>query len=118
MASVNIVVLLGNVGQKPESKVSPNGTVMAKFSLATNEKIKKGDVWEEKADWHNVVAFGKTAEYANKYIEKGNRVHIEGKLSVNQWTDDNGNKRVSVDVIAHRLVNLDYNAVVEETEVV
>jgi len=103
MASENSVFLIGNIGKDPEYKISPSGVGVLKFSIATSENVKKGEEWEEKTDWHNIVAFGKTAEYVQEYLRKGLSVLIKGKIANNVWEDENGVKKYSYNIIADRI---------------
>ena len=78
---VNKVILLGNLGKDPEVKYTPSGMAIARFSLATTERAKdKEGNWQDKTEWHNLVAFGRTAEIAGEYLKKGRTVYIEGAL--------------------------------------
>ena len=78
---VNKVILLGNLGKDPEVKYTPSGMAIARFSLATTERAKdKEGNWQDKTEWHNLVAFGRTAEVAGEYLKKGRTVYIEGAL--------------------------------------
>jgi single-strand DNA-binding protein len=97
--SVNKVILLGNVGQPPEVKSSGNGTLRASVSLATNERRKVGDNWEDFTEWHRVVFFGRLAEIVRDYVRKGSKLFIEGKLRTHKW-DENGSTRYSTNVVA------------------
>ena len=100
MASgVNKVLLLGHLGQDPETKHTQGGTTLCTFSLATNEsyKDKNGD-WQDRTEWHRIVAWGKTAEICGKYLAKGSQVFIEGSLKTRTWEDDSGQKRYMTEV--------------------
>ena|ERR1700675_1987477 len=103
--SVNKVLLLGNVGQQPEVKQS-NGTLRVTISLATNERRKSGDSWQDFTEWHRVVFFGRLAEIARDYLRKGSKVFIEGKIRTHKW-DDNGTTRYSTNIVADDLSLLD-----------
>lgn len=103
--SVNKVLLLGNVGQQPEVKQS-NGTMRVTISLATNERRKSGDSWQDFTEWHRVVFFGRLAEIARDYLRKGSKVFIEGKIRTHKW-DDNGTTRYSTNIVADDLSLLD-----------
>jgi single-strand DNA-binding protein len=86
--SVNKVILVGNVGKDPEVKYTPSGTPVAKFSLATNEKYKdRSDEWQERTEWHNIVAWQRLAEIVGEYVKKGAKLYIEGKLQTSSWED-------------------------------
>jgi single-strand DNA-binding protein len=106
--SVNKVILVGNVGEDPEVKYSPSGTPIAKFSLATNEKYKdRSDQWQERTEWHNIVAWQRLAEIVGEYVKKGAKLYIEGKLQSSSWQDrDNGTKKYRTEIVARDLVLL------------
>ena len=106
--SVNKVILVGNVGQDPEVKYTPSGTPVAKFSLATNERFKdRGGEWQDRTEWHNVVAWQRLAEIAGEYIRQGSKLYIEGKLETSSWDDrQRGGKRYRTEIIARDIVLL------------
>ena len=106
MASVNKVFLIGNLGKDPDVKFTPSGVQIAKFSIATSERFKRGDNWEEKTDWHNVVLFSRQAEYASNYLKKGMSVFIEGKISTRTWDDENGVRKYMTEIIGNVVKNL------------
>jgi single-strand DNA-binding protein len=106
MPSVNKVFLIGNLGKDPEVKYTPSGVQIAKFSLATSERVKRGDNWEEKTDWHNVVLFARQAEYAKEYLKKGMTVFIDGKISTRTWDDENGVRKYITEIIGNVVKNL------------
>src|SRR5437868_2053627 len=86
--SVNKVILVGNVGKDPEVKYSPGGTPVAKFSLATNEKFKdRSGAWQERVEWHSVIAWKRLAEIVGEYVAGGSKLYIEGKLQTSSWED-------------------------------
>jgi single-strand DNA-binding protein len=103
----NKVQLVGNLGSNPEVKTTESGKKLAKISIATNETYRnaKGEKVVE-TQWHNVVAWGKTAEIAEKYLAKGIEIMIEGKLVNKQYTDKDGVKRYSTEVQANELLIL------------
>jgi len=105
MGSVNKVMLLGNLGRDPEIRFTPKGTKVANLSVATSRrwKDKQSDELKEATDWHRVVLWGKQADVAEEYLKKGSLVHIEGRLQTRSWTDNDGNKRYSTEVVARRL---------------
>ncbi len=79
--SVNKVILVGNVGKDPEVRYSQSGTPVANFSLATNERFKdRNDAWQDRTEWHNIVAWQRLAEIVGEYVAKGSKVYVEGKL--------------------------------------
>ena len=106
--SVNKVILVGNVGKDPEVKYSPSGTPIAKFSLATNEKYKdRSDEWQERTEWHNIVAWQRLAEIVGEYVKKGAKLYIEGKLQTSSWEDrESGTKKYRTEIVARDLVLL------------
>lgn len=103
----NKVQLIGNLGNTPEVINLESGKKLAKFSIATNETYKnaKGEQIKD-TQWHNVVAWGKTADIIEKYLEKGNEVAIEGKLVNRSYDDKEGNKRYVTEIIANELLML------------
>lgn len=106
MASINKVILVGRLGKDPEVKYAPSGIQIATFSIATSENIKRGDNWEEKTEWHNIVLFNKQAEYAGEHLKKGNMVYLEGKIQTRSWEDDKGMKRYKTDIVGNMFKNL------------
>jgi single-strand DNA-binding protein len=106
--SVNKVILVGNVGKDPEVKYAPSGTPVAKFSLATNEKFKdRGDEWQERTEWHNIVAWQRLAEIVGEYVKKGAKLYIEGKLQTSSWEDrESGTKKYRTEIVARDLLLL------------
>jgi len=106
MASLNKVILIGNLGKDTESKFTPSGLQIASFSLATTDSVKKGDTWENKTEWHNITCFGKTAEFAGKYLQKGNTVYLEGRIKTESWDDENGVKKYKTGIIADKVMSL------------
>ena len=94
MASVNRVILIGNLGKDPEIRYTQGGEPIANFSLATSEKwTGKDGQKQERTEWHRVEVFGKTAQIARDYLSKGRPVYIEGSIHYDEWTDKDGNKR-------------------------
>jgi single-strand DNA-binding protein len=106
-ALVNRVQLIGSLGQDPEIKKFDNGKVLAKFSMATNETYRnaQGEKVTE-TQWHNVIAWGSTAGILEKYVRKGDRIGIEGKLVTRQWEDKEGGKRYTTEVVANDVLLL------------
>ena len=106
MKSLNRATLVGNVGKDPEVKYLPNGTMVTKFSLATNERYKdKADEWVDKTEWHNVVAWAKLAEIAEKYVKKGHQLFVEGQIQTRSW-DKDGVKHYMTEINAKDLILL------------
>ena len=108
MASVNKVILIGNLGKDPEIKYTPGGTPIARFSLATNERTKDKDGnWVDRTEWHNIVAFQRTAEIAAEYLKKGRSVYVEGRIHTDTWDDkDTGQKRYKTEIYVNNMVML------------
>jgi len=106
--SVNKVILIGNLGKDPELKYTPQGTAVAKFTLATNERYKdKAGQWQERTEWHNLVAWARTAEIAGEYLKKGRTVYIEGSLRTSSWDDkETGQKKFKTEIVVNDLVLL------------
>ena len=103
----NKVQLIGNLGGKPEVRTLDGGKKMARFSVATNESYRnaQGDKVTE-TQWHNLVAWGKVAELAEKFLDKGTEVAIEGKLTNRSYTDKAGNKKQVTEVVVNELLRL------------
>lgn len=101
----NKVQLIGNVGKEPEIVNLESGKKLAKFSLATNENYKNGN-GERVTDtqWHNIIAWGKTADLIEKYVIKGREVGVEGKLTNRSWNDTDGNKHYITEVVCNELL--------------
>ena len=94
MASVNKVILIGNLGRDPELRYTPGGQAVANFTLATNERFSSKDgEKQERTEWHRVEVFGKTAQIVRDYCSKGKPVYLEGSIKYDEWTDKDGNKR-------------------------
>jgi single-strand DNA-binding protein len=106
--SVNKVILVGNVGKAPEVKYSPSGTPVAKFSLATNERFKdRNEQWQERTEWHNIVAWQRLAEIVGEFVAKGSKIYIEGKLQTSCWEDgQSGERKYRTEIIAREIVVL------------
>lgn len=106
--SVNKVILVGNLGKDPEVKFTPNGVPVAKFSLATNERFKdKAGEWQDRTEWHNIVAWQRLAEIIGEYVKKGSKVYIEGRLQTSSWEDkQSGEKKYRTEIVASDLVLL------------
>jgi single-strand DNA-binding protein len=104
--SVNKVILLGNVGKDPDIRSTPGGTMVATFSLATsfNQKDPQGN-WQEQTEWHNVVAFGRTAEIVRDYVKKGSKLFIEGRIQTRNYEDKEhaGRKIYRTEIIVNEL---------------
>lgn len=107
MASVNKVLLIGNLGRDPDVRFMPSGDAVANFSIATSEHWKdKAGEKQEQTEWHRISAFGKTAEIVGEYLKKGAQVYIEGKLQTKKWTDKEGAERYTTEIRCDRMVML------------
>ena len=106
--SLNKVMLIGNLGKDPEVKYTPQGTPVAKLTLATNERYKdKEGQWQDRTEWHNVVLWSRLAEIAGEYLKKGSKVYIEGRLQTRSWDDKQTNqKKYMTEVVANDLLLL------------
>ena len=105
--SVNKVILVGNVGQDPEIKYTASGVAVAKFSVATNESFKtKSGEWQDRAEWHNVIAWQRSAEIVGEYVHKGAKLFVEGKLQTSMWEDRKGEKKYRTEIVARDIVLL------------
>ena len=106
--SVNKVILIGNLGKDPEVKYTPQGTPVAKITLATNERFKDKDgQWQDRTEWHNVVLWQRLAEIAGEYLKKGGKVYVEGRLQTRSWDDKtSGQKKYMTEVVASDLILL------------
>jgi len=99
---LNKAMIIGHLGKDPESKTTQAGMAISNFSVATSEKYKD----TENTEWHNIVAFGKTAEFCNTYLRKGAKVYVEGKIKTDSWEDQQGNKKYSTKIYADRVQSL------------
>jgi single-strand DNA-binding protein len=102
--SVNKAILIGNIGRDVELRHSTSGMAVAKFALATNERRKdKEGKWQDQTEWHNIVAFGKLAEFCGQYLGKGRAVYVEGSIRTRTYDDDKGNRRYFTEIIAQTI---------------
>ena len=109
--AVNKVILIGNLGQNPEVRHSPNGSTICTLSIATNEAwTDKNGQKQEKTEWHRVVVFGKLAELCGQYLQKGRQAYIEGKLQTRSWQDKENQTRYTTEVVAQTVQFLGGNA--------
>ncbi|MGE5089901.1 MAG: single-stranded DNA-binding protein [Candidatus Levyibacteriota bacterium] len=104
MASVNKVILLGNLGRDPETRYTTDGGAITNLNIATSEQWKdKSGEKQERTEWHRVVLFGRTAEIAGEYLKKGRSVYIEGRLQTRKYTDKDGVEKYSTEIVADRM---------------
>jgi len=107
-SGVNKVILVGNLGKDPEVRRLENGGIVANFSMATTETYFDRNTNERKdiTDWHNIVAWRGLAEVIEKYVRKGSKLYVEGKLKTRSWTDKDGNNRYTTEVYADNIIML------------
>jgi single-strand DNA-binding protein len=105
MASVNKVIIVGNLGKDPDVRYATNGNCITNITVATTESWKDKDSGEKKeaTEWHKVAFFGKLADIAGKYLKKGSQVYLEGALKTRKWTDKDGQERYTTEVIASEM---------------
>jgi single-strand DNA-binding protein len=103
--SVNKVILLGNVGKDPEIRATGSGTAVASFSIATSERFKdKTGNWQDRTEWHNLVAYQRLAEIVRDYVKKGTKLYVEGRLQTSSWDDKaTGQKKYRTEIIVNDL---------------
>ncbi len=101
MASVNKVILVGNLGRDPELRYTQGGQAVCNFTLATNEQWKDRDGNpQERVEWHRIVVWGKVGENCAQYLQKGRNVYVEGRLQTREWEDKEGQKRRTTEIVA------------------
>ena len=104
MASVNKVILLGNLGRDPETRYTTGGDAVTNLNIATSEQWKdKNGEKQERTEWHRVVLFGRQAEIAGEYLKKGRSVYIEGRLQTRKYTDKDGVEKYSTEIVGDRM---------------
>ena len=105
MRGVNKVIVVGNLGQDPDTRYLPSGSAVTNISVATSESWKDKETGEkkERTEWHKVAAFGRLAEIMAEYLRKGSQVYIEGKLRTRKWQDKDGNDRYTTEIIADQM---------------
>ena len=105
--SLNKVMLIGNLGRDPEVRYLPSGQAVANFTIATNERFqdKEGN-WKDRAEWHRVVLFGKQAEVAGQYLNKGSKIYVEGRLQTREWEGQDGQKRTTTEIVGANMIML------------
>jgi len=104
MASVNKVIIIGNLGRDPEMRYLPSGDAVANLRIATTDKYKdRGGDMQEVTEWHSVAFFGKIAEVCGQYLKKGSQVYVEGSLRTRKWQDKEGNDRYTTEIRGDRM---------------
>jgi single-strand DNA-binding protein len=107
MASVNKVILIGNLGKDPEVRTTPQGTSLARFSIATTTTWKDASgAKQERTEWHDIVAWERLAQICGEYLHKGKMVYVEGSLQTRSWEDQDGKKRYKTEVKANNVIML------------
>ena len=108
MASVNKVILIGNLGRDPEVRYAPSGSAICNVTIATsrNWKDKSSGERQEETEWHRVVFYDRLAEIAGEYLKKGKSVYVEGRLKTRKWTDKDGAERYTTEIIAQEMTML------------
>lgn len=101
MAGVNKVIIVGNLGRDPEVRYAQSGMAICKLSVAVTERVKDGDAWKDQTEWFRVTLFGKQAESAGQYLQKGRQVYVEGRLKTDKYKDKEGVERTSVEVVGN-----------------
>ena len=106
---VNKAVIVGRLGADPEIRYASNGNAIVNIRVATNENWKHRDTGEaqQRTEWHRIVAFGKLAEIASKYLKKGSQAYFEGRIQTSKWQDKDGNDRYSTEIVANQMEMLD-----------
>ncbi len=104
---LNKAMIIGHLGRDPEVRYMQSGQAVANFTVATSEKFKGRDgEMQERTEWHKVVFFGKLAEIAGQWLSKGKQVYIEGRIQTREWTDKDGNKRYTTEIVGQEMVML------------
>lgn len=105
---INKVILIGNLGREPEVRNTQAGSSVATLNVATAERVKDRDGnWQDHTEWHRCVCFGKTAENAQRFLKKGSKVFIEGRIRTNKWKDKDGQDRYTTEILVDNLRFLD-----------
>lgn len=102
--SINLAIITGNVTRDPELRYTPSGSAVCSFGVATNHSIKKGDVWEDKPTFHNVVVWGKVAEYLSNTLKKGMKVSLTGRIDNRQYDAKDGTKKYISEIVAETVI--------------
>ncbi|MFO7760300.1 MAG: single-stranded DNA-binding protein [Thermodesulfobacteriota bacterium] len=105
---INKAILIGNLGADPEVRYTQNGTAVANFNIATNEKWKGQDgQMQDQTEWHKIVAFARLGEICGEYLSKGSKVYIEGRIQTRKWEDKDGITRYTTEIVARNMQMLD-----------
>ena len=110
-SSLNRAILIGRLGKNPEGRYTPSGTSTARFSIATDESwIDSDNNKQEHTEWHDIEAWGKTADFVTQYLKKGQLVCVEGKIRTQSWTDKEGNKRKKTEIVCQNITPLEWKS--------
>ena len=109
-SSLNKVILIGRIGDKPEGRYTPNGTSTTSFPLATNEVWGTGENRKEHTEWHNIIAWDKLADFVSDYVYKGQQICIEGRIKSRTWKDKADNTRKVTEIIAESITPLEWKS--------
>ena len=108
MGSLNKAMIIGNLGQDPDVRYTQNNTAVANMSVATTDRYKDSNgEWQERTEWHKIVAWGRLAEIAQQYLKKGSKVYFEGSIQTRSWEDKEGQKRYTTEIKAASMQMLD-----------
>ena len=103
MSGINLVIVIGRLGQDPEVKAVGQGATVCRINVATSEKWTKNGQSNEKTEWHRIVVWGKLAEICGKYLQKGSQAYFQGKLQTRSWEKSPGDKRYSTEIIVNKV---------------
>ena len=104
--SLNKAMIIGNLGRDPEVRYLPSGQAVANLNVATNDRYQgKDGEWKDRTEWHRIVFFGKQAEIAGQYLNKGSRIYVEGRIQTREWEQD-GQKRYSTEIVGRNMIML------------
>lgn len=106
MASLNKIMVIGNVGKEPEMRFTPSGNPVTNFSVATSNRYQRDGEWQEETQWFTVVSWGKLAEICNQFITKGQQIFVEGRLRMREWEGKEAQKRYNLEIIASTVLFL------------
>jgi len=115
--SINLAIITGNLTRDPELRYTPSGTAVCSFGVATNHSIKKGDQWENVATFHNIVVWGKQAEFIANNVKKGQKVSLSGRIDNRQYDAKDGTKKYISEIVADNVVPLSAGRPTDETTI-
>lgn len=105
---INKAIIIGNLGADPELRTTSGGQSVCELRVATNERFKAKDgEWQERTEWHRIILWGRDAENASKFLAKGRRVYVEGRIQTREWTTQQGEKRYTTEIVAQAIKFLD-----------